>query len=248
MRRLVPLLSPVGLASQALLVVVALQALGACGHVRAAAPQRRPRPAPQPPSPTYQTLDGRVHHYAVTRVEDFEDHYIATFLHHEGTYCVLSASAAQGVRNRGCGFPASLMKEDRVPRDKEALLPALRAAVLEEEPDATALRVRHEGAYRIVLLEEEVPCQGKHGNGYNIIELRYDAQLTRVLEKRHIQGSLCGAATFYWASPAPRWLAFTSPRTLLGPETSSAPLPPELAAALAAELASPPSEVFAKDR
>ncbi|MCY0994483.1 hypothetical protein OV203_45590 [Nannocystis sp. ILAH1] len=198
----------------------------------------RPPPAPRPPpSPTYEALDGRFHHYAVTRIEALEDHFVATFHDSEGATCDLSASDALGVRVRGCGFPATLMDGDQVPADRQRLLPALRAAVLAEAPRATLLRVRYEGTYRVVHLEEEVPCDGEHGRGYNRVELRYDATLSALREVRYLGGSACGAARFYWASPDPVWLSFTSTRPLLSPAEVKSALPPDLTAALQAVLA-----------
>lgn len=206
-----------------------------------ARPARAPRPAPvaRPASPSYQTLDGHAHYYAVVRLEAFEDHFTATFHHFEGAYCTLTASAPKGVVLEGCGFPATVAREDRVPAARQGLLPELRAAVLTDEPDAKSLHFRHDGAYRSVYLEEEVPCAGKHGQGYNIVELRYDERLEKVLESRYVAGSNCGAAPFYWASPEPKWLQYTSSRALLAVESATQPFPPELDASLRAVLASP---------
>ncbi len=175
------------------------------------------------------------------RVEDFEDHYFATFLDAEGAYCHVSAPIAGGVRLRGCGYPATLMQRDEVPHDRERLLPALRQAVLAEETRARSLHFRYEGSYRVVHLEEEVPCDGKQGRGYYQVELRYDADLKVMQERQFLMGSACGAAPFYWASPEPQWLAFTSTRTLLAPGSAAVmgPLPPELAAAVQAVLGAP---------
>lgn len=216
-------------------------ACGPSAPARSAARPPRVREAPRPPSPSYQTLDGHLHYYAVVRVEDFEDHFTATFHDVEGAYCHVSVSTARGVQLRGCGYPATIMQHDEVPRDRERLLPALRAAVLDEETRARALHFRYEGSYRAVYLEEEVPCEGKHGNGYYQAELRYDADLKVVAEQRFLIGSTCGAAPFYWASPEPRWLPFTSTRTLLAPGDRGVvgPLPPELAAALQEVLSTP---------
>jgi hypothetical protein len=200
---------------------------------------RRARPPPRPPSASYEALDGRAHYYAVVRLEPFEDHFTATFHHIEGAYCTLTASAARGVTLEGCGFPSSVPREDRVPEARRGLLPALRDAVFREEPDATSLRFRYDGTYRSVYLEEEVPCAGKHGNGYNRVELRYDERLLTILERKYLQGSLCGAAPFYWASPEPKWLQYTSPRTLLSIDAAAEPLPPALLDSLRAVLASP---------
>jgi hypothetical protein len=216
-------------------------ACGPSAPARSAARPPRPREAPRPPSPSYQTLDGRLHYYAVVRVEDFEDHFTATFHDVEGAYCHVSVSTARGVQLRGCGYPATIMQRDEVPRDRERLLPALREAVLAEETRARSLRFRYEGSYRVVVLEEEVPCEGKHGNGYYQVELRYDADLKVIQERRFLIGSTCGAAPFYWASPEPRWLPFTSTRTQLAPGSSAimGPLPADLTTALQAVLATP---------
>ncbi len=177
----------------------------------------------------------------MVRVEDFEDHFTATFHDVEGAYCRVAFSDANGVQVRGCGFPATLLERDDVPRERQHLLPALRAGVRAEQTRARALRFRYDGSYRVVVLEEEVPCDGKHGSGYYQVELRFDAALKVVKEQRFLMGSACGAAPFYWASPEPRWLRFTSPRALLAPDKSvmMGPLPPELGAALQAVLATP---------
>ena len=186
--------------------------------------------AQRPPSPSYQTLDGRFHYYAVTRLDSIADHFTATFLRVEGAYCTASRRPGREVEVEGCGFPASQMASDEVPADRAFLLPSLRAAVLDRERGATNLHFRFEGAYRSVILEEEVPCEGKHGQGYNSVELRYDAALETLLDIQFRSGSGCGAMPFYWASAEPRWLQFTSTRTLLDPVKPL--LDPALAASL----------------
>jgi hypothetical protein len=209
-----------------------------------AAPPATPSPSPlpsrpEPPSPTYQTLDGRFHYYAVTRLEEIADHFFVTFHDAEGAYCTVARAPGRPVVVEGCGFPATGMPADAVPDDRAFLLPSIRDAVRRQEPRAANIRVRFEGAYRSVHLEEEMPCNGAHGQGYNQVELRFDERLEKLHEVRYLQGSGCGAAPFYWASPSPRWLSFTSTRTLLGLTDAHAPLPADLARSLAELLANP---------
>lgn len=133
----------------------------------------------------------------------------------------------------GCGFPATGLAADAVSDDRAFLLPAIRDAVRRHEPGAANIRVRFEGAYRSVHLDEEMPCDGTHGRGYNHVELRFDERLEQLQAVRYCQGSACGAAPFYWASPSPRWLPFTSTTTLLDVANAHAPLPADLARSLA---------------
>ena len=210
----------------------------ACQAAPGAVAQTPARPA-QPPSATYQALDGRFHYYAVTRLDEVADHFFVTFHDSEGAYCTVSRRPGMAVVVEGCGFPATKMMTDAIPDDRAFLLPLIQDAVRQQEPGAKDIRVRFEGAYRSIHLEEEVPCEGAHGQGYNSVELRYDERLERLLEVRYRQGSHCGAAPFYWASPEPRWLHFTSTRTLLDTATAKAPLPADLSASLAELFANP---------
>lgn len=190
------------------------------------------------PSPSYQTLDGHLHYYAITRIEPFADHYSSTFFRVEGAYCTLLRVPGQLPEIDGCGWPASLTEDDRVPPDREFLLPYLRAAVLAQEPGSSGVHVSFEGAYRRVFLEEEIPCDGKHGNGYSRVELRYDAELRTIDKLQFREGSACGASPFYWASASPQWLSFTSLSEVLG-MNASLPLPHELELALQDRFAHP---------
>lgn len=202
----------------------------------AAAPPATPSPSPsrpEPPSPTYQTLDGRFHYYAVTRLDEIADHFFVTFHEAEGAYCTVARAPGRPLVVEGCGFPATGLPADAVPDDRAFLLPAIRDAVRRQEPRAANIRVRFEGAYRSVHLEEEVPCDGAHGRGYNHVELRFDERLEKLHAVRYRQGSACGAAPFYWASPSPRWLPFTSTSTLLDVANAHAPLRADLAKSLA---------------
>lgn len=222
-------------------VALGLLILAACASAPPPSPNYEHRPArpvapPEPRSASYDALDGALHYYAITRVEPFEEHYFATYHHVEGAYCELVASNA-GARVVGCGFPSSVTGRDVVPPDLEARLPSLRDALRTEEPEATSIGIAYEGTFRLVVLEEEVPCEGHHGHGYNQVELRFDAAFTHLVGQRYRHGSGCGAAPFYWASAHPRWLAFTSTKPLLAPDTKS--LPPDLFAAVVDVLTKP---------
>lgn len=63
-------------------------------------------------------------------------------------------------------------------------------------------------------MEEEVPCDGERGRGYDRVELRHDATLSALREVRDLAGSTCGAARLYGASSDAAWRAFTSRRLL----------------------------------
>lgn len=193
----------------------------------AAAAAPRVREAKEPASPSYELLDGTQHYYAIVRVEPYRSHFVGTFLDIESAYCQLGGSSKYDVKVEGCAFPATRMAADELP----GLVdwgPMLRAALLREKRNATLIHFRYEGSYRRVDLEEEVPCAGRHGKGYNRIELWMDAELSQVLSVHYDAGSECGAKRFYWASSAPRWLAFTSDHTLLGVDRPSLALPPVL--------------------
>lgn len=207
-------------------------------------PPRAPASAPQPPKPTpavYASLDGRVHYYAITLVRPLEHHFVATYLSVEGGYCDVVANQRNEVTVLGCGFPSGVAEDDHVGREYAALLPALRTAVLRAKPGAQRLHVRYEGTYRSVLLEEEVPCHGKHGQGYNQVELHFDAELRTLVAAEYHAGSNCGASPFYWVSENPRWVPFTSPTVLLAPSGSAVAkvIPSPLFEAVTAALAAP---------
>ena len=148
----------------------------------------RPEP-PSPPSPTYQTLDGRFHYYAVTRLDEIADHFFVTFHDAEGAYCRVARAPGRPVVVEGCGFPATGLPADAVPDDRAFVLPAMRDALCRQEPGAANIRVRFDGAYRSVNREEEVPCDGAHGHGYNNVELRFDERLEKLQEVRYLRGA-----------------------------------------------------------
>jgi hypothetical protein len=135
------------------------------------------------------------------------------------------------------------MRKDTIPADRERLLPALTSALLADKPKATSLHFRYEGTYREVSLEEAMPCAGVHGPGSNQVKLRYNADFTQRIASRSQGGSSCGAVPFYWASSSPKWLRFTSTRTLLAPDANgSIDVAPELLAALESMLANPDAD------
>lgn len=160
-----------------------------------------------------------------------------TFHDAEGAFCTVARAPGRPLVVEGCGFPATGLPDDTVPDDRAFLLRAIRDAVRRQEPRAANIRIHYQGTYRSVHLEEEVPCDGAHGHGYNHVELRFDERLEKLQAVRYLGGSACGAAPSCWASPSPRWLPSTSTSTLLDVANAHPPLPDELARSLADLLA-----------
>jgi hypothetical protein len=207
-------------------------------------------PKPRPPlDPSYRTLDASYTYYAIASIDELRDHYLVTFHHVEAAYCNFGVSVATGAITGGCGFPATMLGEDRVPHDRRDALPALRAEVRRRKPGASNIRAEFVGRNRLVVLDELRPCdfasRGRvHGHDYTRLELELDSGLTGLLGIGRGAGSNCGAAFCYWCAPEPRWLPLRTTDPLIGPLASGARrgVSAELLAAIIEVLAEPDKE------
>lgn len=209
------------------MLVAALASAAACA----------PAPAPRPPdhrpaSPRYRTLDPRLHHYAVTYVGPYEEHYTATTDDNQGIRCAFTYSSRWGRRLQRCETGSWSPAGGSVPSGREGL-----AREMSEEARQVTARdvpphVTYDGTFRLVRLEEEIPCDGAHGRGASFVHLRYDEDLRQVQEHHEVGSTRCRApAPFSWGGPEPRWLPLTSATPLLD-GSDGHPLPPALTTAL----------------
>lgn len=219
-----------------------------CSGAPSSPARRSPSPAPplgspasapkpkEPLDPAYERLDTDQVYYAITEVGELRDYFLVTYHWNETGYCELGVSVDDGSVVGGCGFPATAIETNDVPSDKLDALKALEAEVLRRKPEASNIRVRFQGRYRQVTMDEFRPCDFgskglAHGHDYSRVSLHFDEDLREFLGGAFERGSQCGASYCYWCAPRPLWLPLRADTPLLPAPTVEAryqTLPAEL--------------------